>query len=83
MFTINIDKECGCFKRSGFKNNASFESNDDALIKANSMLSHMNKNFCAKHSFALAEDGSTLQISMVQPAPAPAASGCCGGGHCS
>ncbi|MGK0256535.1 MAG: hypothetical protein ACI81I_001153 [Arcobacteraceae bacterium] len=82
MFTINIDKECGCFKRSGFENNASFESNDDALIKANSMLTHMNEKFCGKHAFALAEDGNNFQISMVQPAPA-AASGCCGGGHCS
>jgi hypothetical protein len=82
MFTINIDKECGCFKKSGFTNNASFGSNDDALIKANSMLTHMNEKFCSQHAFALAEDGNTFQISMVQKAPA-ASSGCCGGGHCS
>ena len=31
MFTINIDKECGCFKKSDFKNNKGFENKDDAL----------------------------------------------------
>jgi len=80
MYTINIDRECGCFKESELENNASFTSNDDALIKANSMLSHMNENFCGKHEFSLKEDGNTFQISMQQPA---ATSGCCGGGHCS
>ena len=62
MFTINIDKECGCFKKSGLENNASFESNDDALMKAKSMITHMNTKFCTKHSFALAENGNTFQI---------------------
>ncbi|MGB5866256.1 MAG: hypothetical protein WBG69_00125 [Arcobacteraceae bacterium] len=80
MYTINVDKECGCFKRSGFENNASFESNDDALIKANEMLTHMNNKFCGKHGFALAEDGNTFQISMTAPV---VTGGCCGGGHCS
>lgn len=80
MYTINIDKECGCFKRSDFENNVTFESNDDALIKANSMINQMNNEFCGKHKFALAEDGNTFQISMQAPAPT---GGCCGGGHCS
>ena len=80
MYTVNVDKECGCFKRSGFENNVSFDSNDDALIKANSMVTHMNDKFCGKHGFSLKEDGNTFQISMQAPAPS---GGCCGGGHCS
>jgi len=82
MYTINIDKECGCFKRSDFENNVTFTTNDDALIKANSMLSHMNDNFCGKHEFSLKEDGNTFQIMMQAPAPVQSA-GCCGGSHCS
>jgi hypothetical protein len=82
MYTINVDKECGCFRKSGLANNASFESNDDALMEANSMLSHMNDKFCGKHGFELAEDGNTFQITMGAPVAA-ASSGCCGGGHCS
>ena len=80
MYTINIDKECGCFKKSTFENNVSFASNDDALIKANEMVTHMNEKFCGKHNFALSEDGNVFQISMGMPSNT---GGCCGGGHCS
>jgi len=80
MYTVNVDKECGCFRRSGLENNVSFSSNDDALMNANSMVKQMNDNFCGKHEFSLKEDGNTFQISMQAPAPS---GGCCGGGHCS
>ena len=80
MYTVNVDKECGCFSRSGLQNNASFSSNDDALMNANSMVKQMNENFCGKHNFSLKEDGKTFQISMIAPEPS---GGCCGGGHCS
>ncbi len=30
MFTITIEKECGCFKKSDFENNRSFENKDAA-----------------------------------------------------
>jgi len=85
MFTINIDKECGCFKRSDLDNNMNFENNDDALIKAQSMINHMNEKFCGKHGFTLTENGNEFNISMNAPQQAQpaAASGCCGGGHCS
>ena len=82
MYTVNVDKECGCFRRSGFENNETFDSNDNALMKANSMVIHMNDKFCGKHEFSLKEDGNTFQISMEAPAPSQS-SGCCGGGHCS
>ena len=80
MYTINIDKECGCFRRSGLENNMTFESNDDALLQATSMKNQMNEDFCGKHNFTMVEDGNTFQISMQAPAPT---GGCCGGGHCS
>lgn len=80
MYTINVDKECGCFRRSGFENNTSFSSNDEALMNANSMVKQMNERFCGKHLFSLKEDGNTFQISMLAPTPS---GGCCGGGHCS
>ena len=82
MYTVNVDKECGCFRRSGLENNVGFESNDDALMAANSMVGTMNEKFCGKHEFSLKEDGNTFQILMQAPAPAQS-SGCCGGGHCS
>ena len=81
MSTINIDRECGCFKRSSLENNKSFESKDDAMMEAQAMVNHMNEKFCGKHGFTLSENGSDFSITMNVPQQA-ATGGCCGGGHC-
>jgi len=39
MFTINVDKECGCFKRSMYENNQGFHDKDTALTEATTMYS--------------------------------------------
>lgn len=82
MFTINVEKECGCFKKSAYDNNMSFESKDDALMQARLMESHMNQKFCQTHHFTLTENGDTFSIG-VEMKPKEATGGCCGGGHCS
>jgi len=80
MFTINVEQECGCFKRSDLANNQSFDSKDDALIEAQNMVNQMNETFCQKHEFGLREDGDNFTITVQNRARN---SGCCGGGHCS
>jgi len=82
MFTINVEKECGCFKRSAYDNNMSFESKDDALLQAQLMVNHMNTKFCQKHDFQLSENGVNFSIAVNDKAQA-SSGGCCGGGHCS
>jgi len=84
MFTINVDKECGCFKRSMYENNQNFTSKNAALIEAQAMVQTMNEEFCKKHEFALSENGATFSIAMsVSPQDGTESSGgCCGGGHC-
>ena len=82
MFTITVDKECGCFKKSDFENNLTESTKDDALLKAQYMVNYMNNEFCQKHSFTLREDGNNFSISM-NAQEAKAHTGCCGGGHCS
>jgi len=81
MSTISIAQECGCFKRSPLENNVTFDNKDDAMMKAQGMLSHMNEEFCGKHRFELSENGDDFAIDMK--APQAASGGCCGGGHCS
>ena len=81
MHTINVNKECGCFKKSAFENNMSFASKDEALLQANLMVNHMNTKFCKKHGFTLAEDGDNFQITLGEPQSH--SGGCCSGGHCS
>jgi hypothetical protein len=82
MFTIQIEKECGCFKKSAYENNMQFESKDDALMQARLMESHMNQKFCQKHMFTLTEDGKNFNIAVTEQ-PKENTGGCCGGGHCS
>ena len=82
MFTINIEKECGCFKRSAYDNNMTFNNKDDALMQARLMESHMNQKFCQKHIFYTEETDDTFTI-RVEEKPKESSGGCCGGGHCS
>jgi len=79
MHKVIVEKECGCFKRSGLQNNLEFESKDDALSKAIAMRNQMNLEFCKKHEFDLVEHGNSFIINFRQEAP----SSCCGSGCCS
>jgi hypothetical protein len=51
MYIIKVEKECGCFKKSIYKNktNLIFDSKEDALKEAQLMQEFMNKSFCGKH----------------------------------
>jgi len=82
MFTINVENECGCFKKSPYDNNMQFDNKDDALIQSRLMESHMNQKFCQKHLFYTEETGDIFTI-HVEEKPREASGGCCGGGHCS
>lgn len=83
MYSITVDKECGCFKRSPFENNKVFDNKDDALIEARKMETHMNEKFCQRHIFMAEEAGDNFRISMNDRAREATSNGCCGGGHCS
>jgi len=79
MFKVVVEKECGCFRKSGIENNQTFDNKDDALIKAMNLTKEMNSEFCQKHEFKVTEDGDSILIKVDERVK----SGCCGGGHCS
>ncbi len=79
MYTVQMEKECGCFKKSDFQNNLQFESKDHALMQAIEMSKEMNEEFCQKHEFSVVEEGAVFKIRVEERGK----SGCCGGGHCS
>ena len=79
MFKVTVEKECGCFKKSGIENNQTFNNKDDALIKAMNLTQEFNQDFCQKHEFKVVESGDTILIKVDERVK----SGCCGGGHCS
>lgn len=51
MYTIVIEEECACFKKSGFGNNLTFDSREDMINKARVMECRMNQEFCMTHFF--------------------------------
>ncbi len=79
MFIVQVEKECGCFKKSDFTNNMQFDNKDDALAQALNMSKEMNEEFCQKHEFSVAEEGELFKIRVQERVK----SGCCGSGHCS
>jgi hypothetical protein len=64
MITVKMEKQCGCFKRSDFKEEQTFESKEEALKEALAMCEDMNETFCQKHNFSVVEDGDAMIIKM-------------------
>ncbi len=83
MYTVQVEKECGCFRRSDLTAQTHFETKDDALINARRMEEQMNQEFCSKHLFTAIEDGENIVIKVTDKPREASAGGCCGGGHCS
>jgi hypothetical protein len=64
MFTVKIEKECGCFKRSGMESVKTFINKDEAMIEATQWAAEMNETFCQKHVFSIVEEGNDLIIKV-------------------
>jgi hypothetical protein len=80
MFKVEVERECGCFKKSEYQKEKSFESKDEALLYTEAITELMNEEFCSKHYFSahrMNENEFVIKMSDGQ------GGGCCGGGHCS
>jgi hypothetical protein len=66
MYTIEIEKECSCFKKSGFENNLTFENKEDAIMKAKVLECRMNQEFCFKHFFEAVDYGDKIVIHSTE-----------------
>ncbi len=64
MFNVKMEKECGCFKRSGMESVKTFENKDDAMVEAQELAAEMNETFCQKHNFTIVEEGNDLVIKV-------------------
>lgn len=61
MPLIKVEKECKCFQHSSLKLIETFDTIDEALVRANEKCAYMNENFCGKHHFrAVFEDGNMI-----------------------
>lgn len=78
MYKIVVANQCACFKKSDLQNNLTFQSKDDALLKAIEMKNEMNESFCKKHEFEVQEMYNNFVITFYTDAR----DNCCGNGCC-
>ena len=68
MYTIEIEKECSCIKKSGMEKSLTFDSREDMINKARVMECLMNQNFCMTHFFEAVDYGDKIVIhSSLRP----------------
>jgi hypothetical protein len=68
MYKVIIDKECGCFKKSGMPKTFEYEEKADAVMKAKVLECKMNQDFCFKHYFEAVDHGDEIIIhSTIRP----------------
>ncbi|HIC44092.1 MAG TPA: hypothetical protein EYO73_07315 [Sulfurimonas sp.] len=65
MFTISIEKECTCFKRSKFKSTQSFDNEKDAFETATKMAKEMTRDFCKNHAFSVVKEENNFLILLM------------------
>jgi len=66
MTTLRMEKQCGCFKKSSFEAEQTFDTKEAALEEARNMCEDMNNTFCEKHSFSFVENENEILIKMEQ-----------------
>ena len=68
MYTIEIEKECACFKNSGMSKVMEFDERQDMINKARVLECRMNQEFCMTHFFEAVDCGDKVIIkSSIRP----------------
>jgi hypothetical protein len=65
MYTVYIENECACFKKSEYESEKSFQTQQDAYNYSNILVELMNEEFCSKHLFTSQKmDGDVFLIKV-------------------
>ena len=65
MFTVTMEKECTCFKRSKFIPEQKFETEEEAFEVATSMAKQMTHEFCKNHAFSVIKEDDNFLILLM------------------
>lgn len=80
MNTVEIARECGCFKKSEYEAKKTFDNQQDAYNYTNILVEFMNEDFCTKHQFvAQRTEDDNFVIGVLDN---PNAGGSCSTGSC-
>ena len=63
-YIVDIEKHCGCVKKSGTEFPKKFEDLDEAKKEAIKLANEFNETFCQKHNFKVEENGDNLTIKV-------------------
>ena len=64
MITLKMEKQCGCFKKSSYEAEKTFDTKEEAIEEAKNMCEDMNESFCQKHKFKFEENEDEIIIKM-------------------
>ncbi|GIT97333.1 hypothetical protein [Sulfurovum sp. TSL1] len=84
MYTVQMEHECGCFKRSEYASEKTFDNQQDAYNYSNIVAEFMNEDFCTKHLFFAQKTADNMFV--IRVSENPNAGGSCGtssAGSCS
>ena len=65
MYTVTLEKECACFKRSSFKAIQHFETEKEASEVAHKMAKDMTNEFCKEHGFSVLKEENNFIILLM------------------
>jgi len=82
MYTVQIEHECGCFKRSEYNGYKEFENQQDAYNYSKILSELMNDDFCGKHHFFAQRISDNNFMVRVVDNPNASSCGTGGGGSC-
>ncbi|MDP3301872.1 MAG: hypothetical protein Q8S36_07910 [Sulfuricurvum sp.] len=81
MYTVMMEHECACFKKSEYTNKNTFNTQREAYQYANIVAELMNEEFCGRHKFysqKAEDDNFVIRVTIN----ATAVSGCSTGVSC-
>jgi len=65
MFTVDIEKRCGCVKQDKELDlPKTFESDKSAEYEALKLANHMNRDYCKKHRFHVEKEENSYIIKL-------------------
>lgn len=79
MYTVQIEHECSCFRKSEYKSEKAFDNQQDAYTYSKILEELMNEEFCGKHLFFSQKIGANDYLIRVAENPNGGGGGCSSG----
>lgn len=65
MYKVKIENACSCVFKNGLPEEQTFNDKEAAKAEAQSLLEHMQKHFCKKHTFNVLPSGTSFKVNIT------------------